>query len=154
MSTFDPSLFLDQQTTDANSTQVTPLPAGEYLAVVKKFEVRQWQSKKDPTKSGVALDIQWDIQDQAVLQEIDVTSYVVKQGVMLDLNEAGTGLDMGKGKNVGLGRLREALGLNTPGQPFAMSMIGGRMAKVKTIQETAEDDPEKIYCRVSAVAPA
>jgi hypothetical protein len=50
-----------------------------------------------------------------------------KQGIMLDLNEGGQ-LDMGKGKNVSLGKLREAIGLNSPGQPFSFSMIQGRMA--------------------------
>ena len=53
----------------------------------------------------------------------------VPQDQMFDLTDTGA-FDMGKGRNVGLGRLREALGMNAPGEPFSMGAIRGRMAKV------------------------
>ena len=56
---------------------------------------------------------------------------------------------MGKGQNVGLGRLREAVGLNSPGQPFAFSMLTGRVAKVVVKHRIHED---KIFAEVKAVA--
>ena len=72
----------------------------------------------------------------------------VRQGIMLDITDSG-GLDMGKGRNIGLGRLREAIGLNTPGQPFSFSMVAGRVAKVNVSHRI---DGENIYAEVKGVA--
>jgi hypothetical protein len=58
---------------------------------------------------------------------------------MLDINDAGN-LDMSKGRNVQLGRLREALGLNTPGQAFSFQMIPGRAAKILVKQRVEGED--------------
>lgn len=152
MSTFDPSQFLDFTTTDANSTERVPCPPGEYDAQVEKLETRTWTSKTDPTKSGVTLEVTWSIQDQTVLQQLDKDKVTVKQGVMLDFTDTGS-LDMGKGKNIGLGRLRAATGNNVPGRPFAPSMLMGCMAKVRVSHEPSKDDPSVVYDRVTAVAP-
>lgn len=150
---FDVQSFLDASTTEANSTVSTPVPEGEFTAIVDKVDARTWTSKKDPSKSGVTLDITWLIDDQSVKEALGRDKVSVRQGIMLDLNEAGSGLDMGKGKNVQLGKLRQATGLNNPGQAFAFSMLTGRMAKVVVKQRVDEDDPEKIYSEVKAVAP-
>lgn len=150
MGTFDPNLFLDQTTTDSNSTVSVPVPAGEHEAVIDGDpEVRSWQGKKDPSKSGLALDITWAIQDPAVLAELERDKATVRQSIMLDLNASG-GLDTGKGKNVALGRLREAVGLNTPGKPFSFRMLAGQIAKVK-VEHRVEGD--QIFADVKGVAP-
>lgn len=151
MSTFDPNQFLEMTTTDSNSTVSVPVPAGEYIAFVEKVEIRPWQSTKDATKAGMALDVFWNVDDAAVKQLLERDKVTVKQGIMLDVTEAG-GLDMGKGKNVGLGRLREATGLNTPGQPFGFKMLEGRPAKVVVSHRADDKNPEVIYAEVKAVA--
>jgi hypothetical protein len=153
MSQFDPNTFLEMTVTDANSTVQTPVPAGEYLAVAEKVEARPWQSPKDPSKSGMALDVTWSIDDANVKALLERDKVTVRQGIMLDMTESG-GLDMGKGKNVGLGRLRAALDLNQPGQPFGFKMIEGRMARVAVSHRQDEKDAEKIYAEVKAVAHA
>ena len=145
---FDPNQFLDLQITEANDTKVIPVPVGEFTAVADKAECRTWQSKKDPSKSGVTLEVTWAIDDQGVKDLLGRDQVTVRQGIMLDLTEEG-GLDMGKGRNVGLGRLREALGLNVPGQPFAFSMIPGRMAKIKVDHRI---DGENVYAEVKGAA--
>lgn len=150
MSMFDPNQFLDMQTTESNDTKVVPVPVGEYLAQVTEVKARPWTSKADPTKSGIALDLQWEIEDANVKSLLGRDKVTVKQGIMLDMTESG-GLDMGKGKNVGLGRVREATGLNTPGQPFAASMLTGRLAKI-TVKHRVDGDA--IYAEVSGVAKA
>jgi len=150
MSMFDPNQFLDMQTTESNDTKVVPVPVGEYLAMVSEVKARSWTSKSDPTKSGIALDLQWEIEDANVKSLLGRDKVTVKQGIMLDMTESG-GLDMGKGKNVGLGRVREATGLNTPGAPFAASMLTGRMAKV-TVKHRVDGDT--IYAEVGGVAKA
>src|SRR5215831_5979456 len=129
MGTFDPALYLDSSLTDANSTQSIPVDQGEYPAMADEIEVRQWTGKKDPSKSGISLDINWSIDDAGQREKLGRDKVIVRQSLMIDLNEGG-GIDTGKGKNVRLGRLREALGLNTPGQPFSFRMIQGKVAKV------------------------
>jgi hypothetical protein len=148
MSTFDPNTFLDMTTTDANSTKSTPVPVGEYVAFIEKVDARPWSKKDDPSKSGMALDLLWNIDDANVKALLEREKVTVKQGVMLDLTEAG-GLDMGKGKNVSLGRLREAVGLNAPGQPFGFRMLEGRPAKIVVSHRI---DGDNIYAEVKAVA--
>ena len=146
---FNPDTFLQGSVTESNDTKKIPCPVGEYLAVAEKVEARQWQSK-DGLKSGIALDITWSIDDPAVKEVTARENVTVRQGLMLDVLDGG-GLDMSKGKNIGLGRVREALGLNTPGQPFAPSMIQGRMAKVTVSHRV---DGEDIYDEVKKVATA
>ncbi len=124
------------------------MPPGEYIAVVKEVKIRPWQSKADPSKAGIALDLQWTLDDAGVKTLLGRDEVSVKQGVMLDLSEAG-GLDMGKGRNISLGRLREACGLNSPGQPFSVTMLTGRMARVKVEHRV---DGENIYAEVKQVA--
>jgi hypothetical protein len=153
MSQFDPNTFLEMTFDDANSTVAVPVPAGEYLAIVEKVEARPWQSKSDPSKSGMALDLTWNIDDANVKALLDREKVTVKQGLMLDMTEAG-GLDMGKGKNVSLGRLRAAFDLNTPGQPFGFKMMEGRVARVVVSHRQDPQDAEKIYAEVKAVAHA
>lgn len=148
MSQFDPNQFLDMQVTESNDTKVVPPPVGEYLAVVDDVKVRTWQSKTDSSKAGLALDVVWSIQDPQVLADMDRKKVTVKQGIMLDLTEQG-GLDMSKGKNVSLGRLREATGHNEPGRPFAFSMLMGNMAKVSIAHRIVDED---IFADVKGVA--
>lgn len=144
---FNPDTFLQATTTEVNDTKKIPCPAGEYIAVVEKVEARPWQSK-DGLKSGVALDITWAIDDPAVKETVGRDNVQVRQGLMLDLLDSG-GLDMGKGKNIALGRLREATGLNVPGQPFSPTMFAGRAAKVTVSHRV---DGEDIYDEIKKVA--
>lgn len=144
---FDPSQFLEQQTSEANDTKLVPVPVGEYMAIVEKIDARQWRKKDDPSVSGIALDLTWELDDAAVKELLGRDKVTVKQGLMLDLTETG-GLDMGKGKNVNLGKLREATSLNEPGRPFAPSMFIGRMAKVRVEHRI---DGDNIYAEVKAV---
>lgn len=148
MTTFDPNQFLDMQVTDSNDTKVVPVPVGEYVAVAEDVKVRSWSKRDDPSVAGLALDIVWVIDDQQVKEFLGRDKVTVKQGVMLDLKDDG-GLDMGKGKNVGLGRLREAVDLNKPGVPFAFSFITGRAAKISVKHRV---DGEDIYAEVKGVA--
>lgn len=144
---FDPSQFLDMSIEGANDTKVIPVPAGEFIAISEKIEFRPWTSKKDPSKSGITLEIHWLVDDNNVKEMLGRDKVSVRQGIMLDLLDSG-GLDMGKGKNVGLGRLREALKMNNPGEPFAFTMIPGRVAKVKIDHRV---DGDAIYAEVKGI---
>jgi hypothetical protein len=145
---FDPNTFLDMTTTAANSTVYVPVPVGEYIAVVEKVTARTWVGKKDPTQSGIALDLLWEIDDQAVRDLLQRPKVQVKQGVMLEMDDHGR-IASSPGKNVELGKLREAFGLNTPGEPFAPNMLAGRVAKVLV---THRIDNGTIFAEVKSVA--
>lgn len=143
---FDPNTFLNQQFDEANDTKLVPCPTGEYLAVADKVEVKQWASK-DGSSSGLKVEILWDIQDENVKALLGRDTVKVPQQQMLDLTDTGQ-LDFGTGKNVGLGRIREALDLNTPGEPFAFGMIQGRMATAKVSHRIYNDD---VFAEIKAV---
>ena len=145
---FNPDQFLDMQFEGQNDTKVVPVPAGEYTAMIEEVKVRQWQGKADPSKSGLTLDIQWSIDDPSVKELLGRDKVTVKQGIMLDLTDAG-GLDMGKGRNIGLGRLREALDLNQPGRPFSFTMLTGRVARVSVSHRITDDN---VFAEVKQVA--
>jgi hypothetical protein len=144
---FDPAAFLDQVTTEANSTKATPVPVGEYTGVIKELKTATWQSK-DGTKSGVKLQVVWTVEDPSFAEALGRDSATIRQDIMLDLTES-NGLDFGKGKNIGLGKLREAVGLNRPGQPFSPSQLVGQCAKVSVTHRIHED---QIFAEVKGVA--
>ena len=146
---FDPNTFLNTTFEEQNDTKAVPVPAGEYLALAEKVDVKTWSSK-DGSSSGIKLEIVWDILDDNVKALLGRDSVKVTQQQMLDLTDTGA-LDMGKGKNIGLGRIREALNLNTPGQPFSFGMIQGRMAKANVTHRTSGED---IYSEIKKIARA
>lgn len=144
---FDPNTFLNSTYEEANDTKIVPCPAGEYLAIADKVEVKPWASR-DGSSSGLKLAILWDIQSDDAKAIVGRDSVKVPQDQMLDLTDTGA-LDMGKGRNVGLGRLREALGMNAPGEPFSMGAIQGRMAKVVVSHRPNGED---LYAEIRKVA--
>jgi len=146
---FDPNTFLNATFDETNDTKVIPVPAGEYLALAEKVDVKSWSSK-DGSSSGIKLEIVWDILDDNVKALLGRDTVKCNQQQMLDLTDTGA-LDFGKGKNVGLGRIREALDMNTPGQPFSFGMIQGRMAKVVVSHRVAGED---IYAEIKKIAKA
>lgn len=152
-SQFDPSLFLDATTTEAN-TRRNPIPAGtDVTATIGDLKPREWKKKDDPSKGGIALDVPL---------EIDLTAYpdlkavvgadkvTLTDSIMLDLTEAGA-IDNSPGKNSKLRRYREALGMNVPGQPFSPRAMTGRLIKVKIKHRTYEGE---LYDEVDSIAKA
>jgi len=150
---FDAESFLGSTVTDANSTTLTPVPEGEYVAVLGRPKVRQFPGTKDPGALYTSLDITCEIDlagmYPAVAEQLGREKATVRWNTLLDLNESGTGLDMGKGKNVGLGRAREAVGLNVPGQPFSFAMFEGQPVKVLVKHRI---DGDRIFDEVRALA--
>lgn len=144
---FDAQAFLDASTSSSNDTKVVPVPTGEYFGIIEKVAPRQWQSK-DGTQSGIALDITWTVEDAAVKEFLGRDNVTVKQGLMLDLTPTG-GLDTSTGKNIGLGRLREAVGKNNPGEQFSFAMLPGLSAKIAVSHRVVNDET---YAEVKGTA--
>ena len=145
---FDPASYLTMTVDQEGSTKAVPIPIGEYTAVIGEPKTRSWTSR-DGTKSGVALDLPYDLElPAAVKAELGREKATVTQGIMLDLTESG-GLDMGKGRNVTLNRVREACDLNKAGQPFNFMMFQGRVVTVRIGHRV---DGSDVYSEVKAVA--
>lgn len=131
--TINPEEFLQTTTEVALDDVIDPCPPGEHLCIAGKPEVATFTYKKGENEgqTGYRMIIKWDVQDEAVKQQLDRSKVTVTQSVLLDVTPDGNGLDFSKGKNIGLGQIRTALGQNTPGQPWSPVMIEGQPAKVK-----------------------
>lgn len=141
---FDIDQFMSSATTEANSTSLEPIPVGEYTGIIDEV-------KLTPRDDRYPLDITWVLTDADLQAKLGRDRITVRQTVWLDMKPEG-GLDTGKGKNVGLGRLREALGLNAPGKPFSLSMLrGAGPAIVSVTQQPKKDDDSIIYNNVKGV---
>lgn len=144
---FDPNSILNMQVEGAFDTSIIPVPEGQYTAVVQKIEGRM--AKLSDGSSAPTLRVTWQISDPAVAQVTGREVNTVVQDIWLDVTESGA-LDTSKGKNTQLGRLREAVGQNQPGKPWAFSMLVGKMAQVLVTHRT--DDSGTIYAQVKKVS--
>lgn len=124
---FDNDTFLQTSVEGEMSTQSTPIPVNEYQAFVKGVGSRS--SEKDG-KTYVMLDVTWQIDDASGEVEAATGREVstCRQTIFLDMLENGA-LDLGKGRNVNLGRLREAVGQNTGA--WSPAMLEGSVARVR-----------------------
>lgn len=148
---FDAEAFQNAVFSDANSTRTMPWPEGEYTGTIKKAEIRSGTISKGERQGQpwAGLSVQVEV-DRSFLPE--GVSSVASGMVMLDLTDAG-GLDMRPGRNVNLGRLREAAGLNQPGQPFSFPMLEGRTVKISTGTRVDKSDPELQYTEIKGFKP-
>lgn len=147
-SPFDPDTFMTTSTDGANSTVSEPVPSGDFNAVIDKVDVRPVETKNGQSYS---MDVTWNILDDAVKSKLDRDKVTVRQSIWLDMTAQGQ-LDMGKGKNVGLGRLRSAVGQNDPGKPWAPGMLTGAGPALIKVGHRADKNSDQIFAEVKAVA--
>ncbi len=146
MSGFDPETYMNETYNESTSTRQVPLPEDEYLGVVTKVD--------DPfkTQNGYWLQkIGFRVDHPELADELGRKASTVRLTLFLDLTASGS-LDFGTGKNIGLGRLREALGQNEPGEPWSPSSMEGNQAMIRVKHTPDKDDPEKIYEEVRGVS--
>lgn len=151
-STFDPTQLLNAQFTEANATKIDPHPAGEFVMTIADVpEFNSFEIKKGERAGQMLHKVSFQLRSIAPGEPHD--GKTVRHDVILDVTPQG-GLDFGPEKNVGLGRLREACGLNVPGAPFSFSQFPGRSLRVQVIHEPSDKDPATLYARVKAVSKA
>lgn len=148
MSIFDPATFMDQGTSEAGSTQAPIVEPGEYPGVIDKVEPKVITSKKDG-RDFIILEVTWKLQAPD-FEKAFSRQPTVRQSLFLDM--AGNQLDMAKGKNVPLNKLRDALGMNKQGQAFKFNMLlGAGPAKVMVKQNPDRNSPDVMRAEVVAV---
>lgn len=152
---FNPEAFMQATIDQANDTKVIPCPEGEFHAQAIDVKVSSGTIGKGERtgEPWASLNVTWEIADPNVAAITLRDKTRVRQGVMLDLTSDGN-LDMAKGRNIGLGKLRDAVGLNVPGQPFSPTMIIGRAARVAVKHRIDERDGETIQPEVRAAIRA
>lgn len=153
-SIFNPDFILQGQSDQALSTRTTPIPAGVYLAQIMELEPRNVQGKKDTSKWYQFLDCKLEVKlSQEAAAELGRETATRNYSVGLDLTAQGN-LDYGKGKNVGLGRLRAACNQNVPGQSWNPMMLKGQVIKVSIKHEPDPRDPENILDKIEKIGSA
>jgi hypothetical protein len=146
---FDPNTFLNQSVTGPLSTKIPVIPLGDYRAQIDKLEPR-----KVTTKAGDSpqLRIVWKLIDATELASIDRAAATVRQDLWLDLKDGWQNsaweMEEGEGKNVGLGRLFEALGMNNGG--INIGQLKGQVGIIKIGHRG--DDKGNVYDEVQRVA--
>lgn len=138
MSAFNVDDFVSA-TVEANDTEYPVGPAGDYMAVIDQIKTYDNRTNKDG-EPIYPLDIFWDIQDEGFKRALDRDKAVVVQTIFLDLvdNNGRLVLDTSKGKNVPLGKLRDALGQNVPGWNPGR-LVGAGPALVKVTVDVGND---------------
>jgi len=159
---FDANAFMAQEVDEGLSTVIEQVPEGDYRAMIGDFDsesgFRTFTAKPGSRNEGKEFTI---FQPPFVLQD-DPRLAAVKQarggndvsvthkGMFLDLTDSGS-LDTANGRNVDLGRLRDAVGQNNQkGWKFS-NLIGAGPVMVRVIHEGDQNDPMKKYARISRV---
>lgn len=147
----DLDAILGQNIDGELSTKTDPLPADDWIARIDKVEARKLDGK-DGKDDRVILTVFWAITESDKLMALDPPrdSFTVRQDIWLDLDSRGA-VATGKGQNIGLGRLYEALGMNEGSRNIRS--LAGNVAVIKTGVRANKEKPEDLYTEVKAVSP-
>lgn len=147
LSAFDPDSFLATTFDQANDTDYTPVPEGEYFGAIVGTKFRTVDTRSG---SRVILEISWNILEQEELKaQLEMEELVVRQSLWLDMDGPGQ-LSFGRNQNVQLGRLRKALDLNGAG--FSFSDLMDQTASIKVQHRSGKD--EQVFAEVKEVSAA
>lgn len=147
---FDAAAFMNATIDEPLATEYILPPIAEYRAMIddfdeKAFETFEGDSKQKPGEKWTMTKFNCPVilLDDALAAKLGREKVVVRCQMILDFTDDGQ-LDFGPNKNVKLGQLREALGQNIKGQPWAPSLLKGAgplMAKIghKNIAPKGED---------------
>jgi hypothetical protein len=147
MSVFDPEAFMNSNTgSDVGSTTIEPIPAGDYKAMIDEVAT--------PRQAGdrMVMDITFLLLSPETAQKLGREKLTVRQGYFLDLT-GDMRLDMSKGKNVQLNRLRDALGQLTPNWGPAKLRGAGPLTITVGLRPD-KNDPSVVYNQVNTVGKA
>ncbi len=149
MSTFDPALLEETVIDGANAVLVEPVPEGEHLGLIDDFKIRAVTTERGEVP---VMDIYWMVPDEDLKKQLHRDKVIVKQSIWIDLNDDGS-IAVGPNQNVGLGRLRAALGMNGKGFSF-QKLRGAGPARIFVTHERDKKNPDDVYGKVMRVVPA
>ena len=147
---FDAEKFMTSTTDGPMSTAPVLCPEGEYKAIVDDGD--KAITFRNGTKDGNEwhqMGVLFNVTDDAVRAQLKRDKVLVPYNTFLDIK--GDALDTEEGKNVGLGRLRKALGQNDGSWAPAM-MKGKGPVMVKISHRADKNDPSVKYAEVTRVS--
>ena len=139
---FDLDSFMNA-TAPEGTTKIEPIPGGEYKAVISKVEPREVSSARG---KSIVLDVTFDIMDPTLKDKIGREKASIREGFFLDM--AGNKLDMAKGKNVRLNRLRAAVDQNKEG--WKPSQLNGATLTVTVGLRPDKNSPDVVYNQITS----
>lgn len=143
---FNPDQFLATAVQGVLDTQRKPLPAVEFNGFIK--EIKKPEVVKTKKGDSILMEIPIQIDCAQYEQELGYSSSVRSYKCWLDINAVGN-LDMGTGKNIDLGKIREAVGQNGPEEWTVTNLVGAPIR----VQIKHREHEGKIYDEISAVGP-
>lgn len=149
---FDPKKFMEAPLNEG-SVVATPCPEGEWEAQIVPFSGDEEVSFEEFTsnkngKTYTKMTVMLEITNPEVTSVTGREPTRVRYQTFLDLTDSGS-LDMGNGKNLGLNRLRDAVGLNKSG--FRFSDLMGKSLIANVTHRVDERDSSRVYDEVSKV---
>lgn len=146
MSNFEPDNFLHQEVEGETSTRGLPVPEGEHQAVIVEDGIKVDSGTSKDGNPYYYMDVNWEILNRPDIEEELGRKPRTRMRIFLDIDDGK--LDNSKGKNTGLGRLREAVGMNGP-EPFKPTDLIGQTA---TIMVSHREYEGNIFDEVRKVA--
>jgi hypothetical protein len=152
MSLFDPVSLLNADF-GALDTKRQPLPIGEVVAQITEIGFSEGVSNKPgkPATPWNRLDAKLEITDPSYLSQYgdgSVDRITTNLGIMLDctglLSQGGT-IQTGMNKNIRLGRLRDAAGVN--GKP--LGALVGQFIRISIIQKPGYNNPSEVVDEIA-----
>ena len=143
---------------DTMATTIPTCPEGEYTAVIDTLPaegIGAWLRTlegRDGKPDRLMLNVPFVILDDGVKQTLGRDKVTVPQTVWLDIGPDGSTLLTGEGKNVTLGRLREALGQNNQPGWTMMALAGAGPVRVVVGHRADRNDPSVKYAEVRRVS--
>lgn len=146
--TFDPDAFMNDAVEGAMDTKLDPIDPGEYQATIEDIIPREFTGKDGQNR--VILDVVYNILDETLLAKLGRTKLTVRQSLFLDMTPQGQ-LDRSKGKNVQLGKVREAVRQNDPNQPWTPGYLKGAGPLLINVTQRPDKNSDAIYNDVKSV---
>ena len=148
MSNFNPDEFLMSESEETLATKFIPWPEGECEVFVQDVKADKVGQNNRPV-----LKVIFSTQAQEIKDHLSMDEPKLNHTVWLDIDEETGRLAAGTNKNIGLGRLREALGQNN-GSAWAPSHMIGQPCVISVGHDPDKNDPETVYARVTAITAA
>lgn len=135
----------------ANSVKRTPVPVGEWKSRIDDVELETFPGRKDPSKVYLRCNVTHVIIDEAPeIKALKREKVVMVQQFLVDLTDSGS-IDFSEERNITLGRLRAATGMNTPGAEWSFPAFKGKVVKVKVGHEMFEGEPQARVTNTTAI---